>query len=160
MFCAGFVGSAPNCCAVCGINCMSPMAPLWDFARGLNADSAATMLLTSAGRTLCRWQALRMIGSNTVPGRRSTSSAGAGAERLPRGTGGSAAGGSCGSLPWLRLAAPDVLKAEFLTCGADLRIGEPCERRVQKKTKARVKTAKFMRIFVCFRRVIDFWLHG
>ena len=58
MFCAGTFGSAPNCSAVSGINCMSPIAPFGEIAPQLKFDSAATMLCTNAAGTLCLAAAL------------------------------------------------------------------------------------------------------
>ena len=55
MFSAGLKGSiTPNCFAVAGISCISPIAPFGETARGLKADSTWMTARTRSGR-IPRW---------------------------------------------------------------------------------------------------------
>src|SRR3982751_3798801 len=55
MFSAALQGSnTPYARAVCGISCISALAPLMERARGLNADSAWITARTKSGLSACR----------------------------------------------------------------------------------------------------------
>jgi hypothetical protein len=120
----------------------------------LNDDSAATMLLTSAGLTLWRWQASRIIGLITSPGSGVIIGTGAGAGRLANGAGGKAASARAGAGCWsdgelcgtAGLSAGALTGAGEFTEGVDFATRETLEKTVQKRAKLKKITQKFMRV--------------